>query len=107
MVKKKKKGTAKAKKVAVKKKETSKVKKPGKAADRKKNVLITGVTGTVGSRLAEALYAEASGGGPFLLWGSSGYLEIAVCQRRADEAFGIRPGEDIELPLMTPQEPER
>jgi len=58
---KRKKGMMKKKKGAVKKKEAVSPKK-SKATSRKKNVLITGVTGTVGSRLAEALYYDKNVG---------------------------------------------
>jgi UDP-glucose 4-epimerase len=60
MVKKKKK-TVKKKKVTVKKNEGPVAKKV-ETTSRKKNVLITGVTGTVGSRLAEALYYDKNVG---------------------------------------------
>ena len=42
-------------------------KKGKRARNRKRNVLITGVTGTVGSRLAEARYRGAMSGDGVLL----------------------------------------
>jgi UDP-glucose 4-epimerase len=58
---KKKEGMVEKKEGAVKKKEAVPVKK-SRVTSRKKNVLITGVTGTVGSRLAEALYYDKNVG---------------------------------------------
>ncbi len=57
----KKKGTEKTKKAAAPKKKGPAAKRSG-SQSRKKNVLITGVTGTVGSRLAEALYYDKNVG---------------------------------------------
>jgi hypothetical protein len=42
-----------------------------------------------------ATYCEGPAGAPFLLWGSSGYLEIAVDRARADEIVPVRPGDPI------------
>ena len=58
---KRKKGMVRKKKGAAKKKEAVPARE-SKATGRKKNVLITGVTGTVGSRLAEALYYDRNVG---------------------------------------------
>jgi UDP-glucose 4-epimerase len=58
---KKQKGTAKTTNAAVRKKEGSNGRRTT-GGSRKKNVLITGVTGTVGSRLAEALYYDKNVG---------------------------------------------
>lgn len=36
-------------------------------------------------------------GGPFMLFGGTSYLEIAICQRRADEVLGFGVGEKVRL----------
>lgn len=42
-------------------------------------------------------FAEGEGGEPFALWGSSGYLEVAVNGASAAERLGVRPGERVTL----------
>jgi S-adenosylmethionine hydrolase len=42
-------------------------------------------------------YAEASAGTPFLLWNSSGFLEIAVREGRASDLLGLAPGAEVRL----------
>lgn len=44
-------------------------------------------------------YGEAPGGEPFLLFGSAGYLEIAVPGGRADAALGLRVGDTATVVL--------
>lgn len=40
-------------------------------------------------------YSEGPAGTPFLLWGSSGYLEIALDRDRADHALGVGTGNEV------------
>jgi S-adenosylmethionine hydrolase len=42
-------------------------------------------------------YAEAPPGRPFLLWNSSGFLEIAIREGRAADALGLAPGAEVRL----------
>jgi hypothetical protein len=44
-------------------------------------------------------YGEAGPGRPFLLFGSAGYLEIALREGRADAALGVRVGEAVTVVL--------
>jgi S-adenosylmethionine hydrolase len=42
-------------------------------------------------------YADAPAGEPFLLWNSSGFLEIAVREGRASDLLGLAPGAEVRL----------
>lgn len=57
-------------------------------------------TARVGSVVVDAFhrtYAEAEPGRPFLLWNSSGFLEIAIRDGRASDALGLAPGAAVRL----------
>jgi S-adenosylmethionine hydrolase len=45
-------------------------------------------------------YSEGAGSGPFLLFGSSDQLEVAVRSGRAAEALGLAPGAEVELRVV-------
>ena len=54
----------------------------------------------VGNAVVEAFhrtYADAPDGRPFLLWNSSGFLEIAVREGRAADLLGLAPGVEVRL----------
>lgn len=42
-------------------------------------------------------FAEAPAGEPFLLWNSSGFLEIAMREGRASDRLGLAPGSEVRL----------
>lgn len=50
-------------------------------------------------------FADAEHGAPFLLVNSSGYLEVALREARADHALGLEPGSNALLTIEPPGQP--
>ena len=59
-----------------------------------------GWPGRTGPLAVHATFSEAPPGEVFLLWGSSGYLELALDQGSAAARLGLTAGESLEFPIV-------
>ena len=59
-----------------------------------------GCTGATRPLAVHRTFSDASPGEVFLLWGSSGYLELALDQGSAAARLGLTAGESLEFPIV-------